>query len=188
MVSFQFKLFENFFTEMLNATTDFVNSLTARIVWQTCDIGQVSILFEEHQHHQFRFSKTMPLKPPPMKRMKSSLSGGASLKAAKLPPSITSASLNASSEVITSRANADALINASQNLSTGVKSFTCSLCPYGSSHKSHVKRHIEMKHLPNATVFECQTCGKTTKLKYDLKKHYMTKHGLPEKAAQAMVH
>ena len=78
--------------------------------------------------------------------------------------------------VLTSKANADAMIIINQNLTTGEKSFQCSLCVYSSIHKSAVKRHVEIKHLPTSTVFKCQLCTVTATLKFNMKKHYIKTH------------
>ena len=88
--------------------------------------------------------------------------------------------------VTTTKASTDALVNVNQNLTTGEKSFQCSLCGYSSTDsKRNVVRHIDSKHL--GTSFTCKTCGASASQKYGLKKHYVTKHGLSEDAARVMV-
>ena len=87
-----------------------------------------------------------------------------------------------------SPANVEALVNVSQDLSTLKKSFHCSLCTYTSTDcKRNVVRHIELKHLGSSTVLQCKTCGATSRLKSNLKAHYMSKHGLNSDAAKAMI-
>ena len=109
-------------------------------------------------------------------------------KAIYKPTQMTESSTIANVDIVTtSKASPDALINATQNLSTGEKNFQCSLCPYSSKNKGHVKRHIEIKHIPNSTVFKCRMCDKTCNLKYNLKIHYISKHGMPDDAAHVMV-
>ena len=74
-----------------------------------------------------------------------------------------------------------------QSVSSSEKQFQCSFCDYRSPIMNNVKRHIEMKHVPSSTVFQCKTCSATFKLKQVLKRHYMTVHTMPEPAAKAMM-
>ena len=84
--------------------------------------------------------------------------------------------------------NVESLIIPTQNLQSGEKIFQCSICTvYCSKNKAHVKRHIEIKHLPSSTVFKCRMCDVTCSLRYNLKNHYMSKHNMPDDAAKAML-
>ena len=87
----------------------------------------------------------------------------------------------------TIKPSAEALISITQNLTTGEKSYQCTICGQTSSAKGNVKRHIELKHLPKTTVLKCQLCEYTANLKFSLKSHYTGKHSLPEQAAKAMI-
>lgn len=81
----------------------------------------------------------------------------------------------------------ESLINITQNLTTGEKTFQCSMCGYTSNQKGAVKRHIELKHVPKQSVYKCQICDYTSKLRFPLKTHYTTKHSMPEEAAKKMM-
>ena len=87
----------------------------------------------------------------------------------------------------TSKADPDALVHATQNLATGDKVFECSVCLYRSGNRGHVKRHIDIKHLPNSSVFKCRMCEVTCSLRYNLKSHYIKVHNMPDDAAKAML-
>ena len=89
--------------------------------------------------------------------------------------------------LVLNKASPDSLINITQNLTTGLKSFQCSICNYVTGQKGTAKRHIELKHLPKDTVFRCQLCDYVAHLKFNLKGHYVSKHSLPEQAAKAML-
>ena len=67
------------------------------------------------------------------------------------------------------------------------KLFQCSFCSYEARVSSSVKRHIELKHLPQSITLNCLHCSATFKLKQGLKVHYMKIHGLLEPAAKAMM-
>ena len=79
------------------------------------------------------------------------------------------------------------MMSVTQNMSTQEKSYRCSFCGSESSHLTSMKRHIETKHLPSTTSFDCRNCEYKTKLKFMLKRHYMNKHAMPEPAAQGMM-
>ena len=89
--------------------------------------------------------------------------------------------------LVLNKASPDSLINITPNLTTGLKSFQCSICNYVTGQKGTAKRHIELKHLPKDTVFKCQLCDYVAHLKFNLKGHYVSKHSLPEQAAKAML-
>ena len=89
--------------------------------------------------------------------------------------------------VETSEPDPDAMIIATQHLSTMEKSFQCSLCVYKSVYRKDVRRHIMTKHLNNTSVYQCQMCDMKANFKFNLKTHYMKKHGMPETAAKAMI-
>ena len=95
--------------------------------------------------------------------------------------------IQACDNVISTKVSPEALVNVTQNLTTGEKNFQCSLCGYVSNQKSAVKRHIELKHLPKTVVFNCQLCEYTASLRFHLKSHYTGKHNLPAQAAKAML-
>ena len=99
----------------------------------------------------------------------------------------SSANMQSADGLLTTKANPEALINITQNLTTGDKSFQCSMCGYVSNQKGTVKRHIDLKHLPKTAVFKCQLCEYTASLRFYLKNHYTGKHALPEQAAKAML-
>ena len=99
----------------------------------------------------------------------------------------SSENMQSSDDLLTTKANPEALINITQNLTTGDKSFQCSMCGYVSNQKGTVKRHIDLKHLPKTVVFKCQLCEYTASLRFYLKNHYTGKHALPEQAAKAML-
>ena len=89
--------------------------------------------------------------------------------------------------LLVSKVSPDSLINVTQSLTTGDKSFICSICNYTSIYKQSAKRHIQLMHLPKTTVFKCQMCEYTTSLKYHLKGHYTGKHGISEEAARKLM-
>ena len=95
--------------------------------------------------------------------------------------------IQACDNVISTKVSPEALVNVTQNLTTGENNFQCSLCGYVSNQKSAVKRHIELKHLPKTVVFNCQLCEYTASLRFHLKSHYTGKHNLPAQAAKAML-
>ena len=85
------------------------------------------------------------------------------------------------------KVDVSSVISTVQNLKTNEKEFRCSMCQYVAKKMGNARRHVELTHFKSATVFQCLTCGKTSKLKADLKKHYMTVHKMPEHAAKAML-
>ena len=70
---------------------------------------------------------------------------------------------------------------------TAERVFQCSFCAYQSANNSHVKRHIELKHVTSNVVFKCQMCDKAFSLKSNLKRHYLTAHKMPPAAADGML-
>ena len=106
---------------------------------------------------------------------------------AKVTPSPVVASAVDGSLLATTAPSAEAFISISQNLTTGEKSFQCSMCGHNSGQKGTVKRHIELKHLPKTTVLKCQLCDYSASLRFQLKSHYTGRHSLPEQAAKAML-
>ena len=89
--------------------------------------------------------------------------------------------------ILMNKVTPESLINISQSLSTGERSFQCSMCGYVSNQKGAAKRHIELKHLPKTMAFRCQMCEYTTSLRFHLKGHYTGKHNMPEGAAKKMM-
>ena len=88
--------------------------------------------------------------------------------------------------LIMNKANPESLLNISQDLATGEKTYRCSFCDYISNRKDSARRHIELKHLPSKSVFKCQLCVYTANLKHNLKTRVKA-HSLPEQAAKAML-
>ena len=128
-------------------------------------------------------SNLSPMKSPAKRKV---TNGSVSQMSCKIIKPKVTLNVQNTSAVVTSQANPDALITTSQNMSTGEKTFECSLCGYRSTDsKRNVSRHIDAKHL--GTKFTCKTCGATAAVKYDMKKHYVTKHGLSKEAAEVMV-
>ena len=70
---------------------------------------------------------------------------------------------------------------------TNEKIFQCTFCNYETKFASTIKRHIELKHLPQRVSLNCLQCDSVFKLKQHLKAHYMRSHGLLEPAAKAMM-
>ena len=89
--------------------------------------------------------------------------------------------------ILMNKVTPESLINITQSLSTGERSFQCSMCGYVSNQKSAAKRHIELKHLPKTMAFRCQMCEYATSLRFCLKGHYTGKHNMPEGAAKRMM-
>ena len=82
--------------------------------------------------------------------------------------------------------NPDDFIGTMQSLDTGTKVFSCQFCGLQGSQKPNVRRHIVLKHIPEAKEdFKCITCGKTFSLKHTLKLHYLQGHEMPETLAKA---
>ena len=79
-------------------------------------------------------------------------------------------------------------IGASQCLDTGKKMFSCKFCGLQGEKRANIKRHLLLKHIPEANeAFKCTICGKILSLKYSLKLHYMQSHGMPENVAKAAI-
>ncbi|XP_075242587.1 uncharacterized protein LOC142337286 [Convolutriloba macropyga] len=77
-------------------------------------------------------------------------------------------------------------IATSQSLDTGKKSFSCKLCGFEVLSRSNLVRHINLKHISsNTEAIACTICDHTTRLKENMKKHYIGKHKLPEAMAKA---
>ena len=70
---------------------------------------------------------------------------------------------------------------------TREKIYQCTFCNYETKFSITIKRHIEMKHLPQTISYNCLQCSATFKAKQSLKGHYMRVHGLLEPAARAML-
>ena len=84
--------------------------------------------------------------------------------------------------------NVDSFISVNQNLATGDKTMQCTFCGFSTHLRTSIKRHVENKHMPSCKVFKCQSCENVTfNQKANLKRHYMTKHGIPEPAAAEML-
>ena len=72
-----------------------------------------------------------------------------------------------------------------QSLDNGKKSYSCKICGYSFHERSKVVRHVSLKHIAGGTVIKCNLCDHSSKLKADMKRHYMRKHSLPEATANA---
>ena len=66
---------------------------------------------------------------------------------------------------------------------TGLKSYSCKFCGLQKGDRSNLRRHILFNHLSNVGMVSCNLCEHKSKLRGDMKKHYMGKHKLPEKMA-----
>ena len=75
-------------------------------------------------------------------------------------------------------------ISASQSLDTG-KSSSCKFCCFEASLRQNLVRRVNLKHVLGTPSLNCTICEHTTKLKENMKKHYMGKHKLPEAMARA---
>ena len=109
------------------------------------------------------------------------------LNAAKKPNQSSIPASPAGEDLLTTKTDPESLVNITQNLTTGQKSFQCGLCGHTASQKGNLKRHIEEKHLPKSTVFKCTICGSIANRKYNLKSHYVTKHSMTDYQAKAML-
>ena len=83
--------------------------------------------------------------------------------------------------------NASDMIKIMQDFESKKKLYYCVVCKYETPHQGTIKRHVEMKHMPQVVTLNCLQCPKSFKLKQVLKKHYMDIHGLLEPAAKAML-
>ena len=148
-------------------------------------VGTIEILFDPSLDNSVFNPETPPIKTAP-KRKSQSCNFVLPMKQPKIfaPNIINSPTADT---VLSSKANPEALVNITQNLTTGEKSFQCSMCGFSSSRKDTTKRHIELKHLPKTTVLKCQLCDYTASLKFQMKRHYTGKHSLPEQAANGML-
>ena len=97
-----------------------------------------------------------------------------------LPPNVLSPTV--------AQPNIDSFISINQNLTTGEKVFQCNSCGLSTPLRTSIKRHVENKHMTSSKVFRCRTCNDVTfNVKSNLKRHYMTKHDMPEPAAAGML-
>ena len=82
--------------------------------------------------------------------------------------------------------NPDDFIGAMQSLDTGNKVFSCQFCGLQGSQKANVRRHVILKHIPEAKQeLKCSMCLKEFNLKQHLKAHYMHYHSLSDGLAKA---
>ena len=82
--------------------------------------------------------------------------------------------------------NPDSFIGTMQSLETGEKVYTCQFCGFQGSQRGNVKKHVVVKHIPEAKEnFRCQTCGKDFTTKGILKTHYIKVHNMPENMVSA---
>ena len=125
------------------------------------------------------------IKEPASKR-KTALSTKSNHSAAKYGKNVAVANKAPVISAPISQYNIDSFVSISQNMKTGEKTFQCSFCG-NFYHPNSINRHIRNSHMPSATVFKCQTCDFTGKEKWNLKKHYMNKHKMPEAAALGML-
>ena len=83
--------------------------------------------------------------------------------------------------------NASDMIKIMQDFETKKKTYCCIVCKYETVHSTTIKRHVEMKHMPQTVSLNCLQCTKTFNLRQHLKTHYMKTHGLVDQAAKAML-
>ena len=82
--------------------------------------------------------------------------------------------------------NPDSFIGTMQSLETGEKVYTCQFCGLQGSQRGNVKKHVIVKHIPEAREeFKCETCGKEVSSKDKLKNHYIKIHNVPENMVKA---
>ena len=60
-------------------------------------------------------------------------------------------------------------------------------CGYKAARKNNVIRHINLKHITGGAIMKCNICEYLTKLKADMKKHYIKNHKPPENMANSAV-
>ena len=138
---------------------------------------------ENHQMTSHMKRSSVPSKPPfPAKRTKPSKLSAAKSSASnpKQPSGVPVPSSGAKIDV-------SSMMSVIQNFSSNETTYKCSFCQAENKLLSSMKRHIEAKHLPSTTVFNCRSCSYSSKYKHDLKKHYMKRHSMPEPAAQGMM-
>ena len=135
---------------------------------------------EQIKNHSLR-RPADPVNQPARKQVKKSIPSSA-----KTTP-VFSAKQDFVKDPLQSKADVSSLINTLIKPGSNEKLFQCSFCTYQSIRSGDVKRHIELKHLPSGILFSCLTCGKTSKTKSNLKKHYMSVHNLLEPAANGML-
>lgn len=58
--------------------------------------------------------------------------------------------------------------------------FWCAVCGQRGSHKHHLTRHVEAKHLQ--LTFNCQVCGETFNARYALQAHVRRVHKMGSRA------
>ena len=80
--------------------------------------------------------------------------------------------------------NPDDFIATSQSLDTGKKSFSCKFCGFEAPVKARVVRHITLRHMTGGNVINCTICEYSSKLKENMKRHYIKTHKLPEAMAR----
>ena len=78
-------------------------------------------------------------------------------------------------------------IEAIQSLETGRKMHSCKFCGLQRENKAQVASHVLHRHLSNVPMVKCTICSHQSKMKGDMKRHYMSKHSLPEALAKSAV-
>ena len=150
------------------------------------DQGFGSISFRSVQRDKESiYSNAQPALGVSRKRPQVSRPAPMSSKSNKLPPQTPTQTVAHSNSIPGFQQNPADFVTPTQNLETGKKMFACKFCGYQSDQRSKVVRHISLKHITGGPVFNCTICKHTTKLKADMKKHYMNKHHLPEAMANA---
>ena len=86
-----------------------------------------------------------------------------------------------------SKPDISGLVRTFQDVKTKQKFHQCTFCNYQSPHSSTMKRHVELKHLPQTISYNCLQCSSTFRQKSNLKIHYKGVHGLLDPAAKAMM-
>ena len=82
--------------------------------------------------------------------------------------------------------NPDDFIGTMQSLDTGSKVFSCQFCGLQGAQKANVRRHVVLKHIPEAKEeLKCTICSREFNLKQHLKAHYMQAHSLSDGLAKA---
>ena len=82
--------------------------------------------------------------------------------------------------------NPDNYIETMQSLDSGKRMFSCQFCGFQGPKKDNVKRHVILKHIPEAKEeLKCSMCSKEFNLKQHLKAHYMHSHKLSDGLAKA---
>ena len=164
------------------------NTIAAEIVLPSMreKLGILEVFSSNHQSLPQSFQKHLSQKQVVTSKKDIGSNNQLPSKKPKAIPLATTTS-HIRGNVMTTQTSADALLNTSQSLTTGDKSYQCSLCTFSSQAKSSAKRHVELKHLPKTTIFKCQLCDFSVNLKFNLKRHYVKTYSLPDQAAKAML-